>query len=411
MEFKDMPFPLNESQIITFMEKASGPVLFLCDSQWFSYLNKVSSTYKFSVIVWEERNKEEFPGTISDFKVVVIALPEGEESVAKAISGRLLQINCNVLVLRLLRDIFLQISLQIGGNFVPQEMWKRPLSNGQACFIFAVPRSGSTFFGDILAKTNLLGFPREHLLKEHVPLFINTDFTFNEWIRALIRFSFTPNGYSSTKIISYLFLVIAEEYQKSPDLYNDLLLFFKDYPVIYLKRMNKVRQAVSLIKATNSSVWHIKNNEKIIGSRSEKTLSEGPEEIENMIVWLIEQEQSLEKLFRKAGIKPRVYFYEDFSDVTRKQSYFNEVIKFLGVEYRNSIPDANYSALSDEYNEEVVRKYFAHIQTQMRGDFNSPEPLKSFIMASMASEISVNHDRKIYKTDISKSKRKWFRKF
>jgi LPS sulfotransferase NodH len=411
MEFKDTAFPIVEDYMKLFAEKTQGSAVIVCEPSWFAHLMTLSSKYYFSVIEWDERKKEEILARIPDFEVVVIATPEGEDKLASIISERVQKVNTSTVILRLLRDVFLQISLQLDGPFMPQEKWKRCRPDHPSYFIFAIPRSGSTFFGDILIKTNLLGFPREHLTIEQMEVFTSTDLTFNEWVRALISYSFTQNGYSGSKIISHLFLLIREKYRERPDLYNDLLIFLKEYPIIYLKRRNKVRQAVSLLKATNTAVWHIKNNEKIMDSGPREITSESPEKIEDTMTWLIEQQQKLDELFLEAGIEPRIYFYEDFSDEIGQQEFFRGVIKSLGIKYRKDIPKASYTTLSDDYNEAVVRNYFAFIEQQMKGFFNRPEPLKSAIMDSLALEITRNHKKHSLEEHHTRPKRKRFWKF
>lgn len=403
--------PIADGIVRVFAEKVDHPAVILSHPLWLADFKRLSAKYDFSVREWDENHSASILSGISEFKVVVIALPKGEDELAKKVAEFLEIKNVKIIVLRLLRDIFLQITLRLGGTMIPQQKWPRCAPGSPSYFIFAIPRSGSTFFGDILGKTNKLGYPMEHLLIEQLPVFFNTDLTFNEWIRALTYYSSTPNGFSGTKIISHLFLLILKYYRDNkPELMENLLNFFREYPIIYLKRMNKVRQAVSLLKANKSSVWHVRDNKKILSQEHDENLTAGPTEIENTMLWLHLQEQSLEEFFRLTGCECRTYFYEDFADESVQQNIFREVIELLKIDYRDTVPKTRYSILSDEYNETLVTNYYDYLEKQMREPFRKQEPLVSGIISSLMAEMSkLNKEKQLGKNKRKSSQNRWWK--
>jgi LPS sulfotransferase NodH len=317
-------------------------------------------------------------------------MPVGENEMVRQIREELRVMDIDIMVLRLLRDVFTQLTIHTGGDIRPQESWPLCRAGSHPYFIFAIPRCGSTFFSDILGNTKMLGFPREHLLFDLLPVFFHTDLTFKEWIRSLSNYSYTSNGYSGTKIISHLFLEIVNHYQDQgrQEMMEELAAYFRQYPVIYLKRMNRVRQAVSLIIARKTAVWHVKNNKKVVSEKSDASLTEDPKEIELAVKWFFDQEQKLESFFRDAGVTPKVYFYEDFANPSRQEHIFRKVFSFLGVNHEEKIPEPSYSALSDELNDAIVASYYRYLEEKLKGDLSLPHSPEMLILSSVVAEIN-----------------------
>ena len=408
----DPNFPLTERSLRKLNSETEHPALLLCQSSWVGPLSKILTNPLFSFKEWEDQRTGTILSEISGFKTIIVAFSSGEDLIAAVVRERLKMENSDAVVLRLLRDVFMKASLSLGGQMAPQENWKTGLPGSPTYFVFATPRSGSTFICDILGKTKLLGHPREHLLADLLPAFFNTDLTFNEWIRTLVKHSFTPNGYSSTKLISHLFLEVLENYNEKPALVEDLLHYFKAYPVIYLIRSNKVRQAISLIIAKKTAVWHIKNEKQVTSSQVNLTLDDGPDEIENMMVWFKEQEKQLEDFFRKAGIVPHVYFYEDFSDELKSPAIYKEIAQYLNVSFPDEIPEPNYSVMSDEHNEALVRNYYEYLDKKIRDSDYPREPVASLIMSSMMAEMEyLTRKSNLIISPSKSSNKKWWKLF
>lgn len=387
LNIPDQVFPLSDVHIKKLIERTPAAFIMLTHPSWAENLAQYSEKYKFPIIKWEEEKPQDILIEISKYDLVIIAVPHGENKLADRIEGALDKLGSKTMVMRLLRDIFLKISLQLGGIFDRQENWKKCPLNSSNYLVFAIPRTGSTFFCDVLGKTKLLGYPREHLLIDHLPVFLNTDFLFSEWLDALNTYSFTPNAHSGTKIISHLFLEILNNYKKTPEKYDALLNIAKDKPVIYIKRMNKVRQAVSLIKARKTAVWHVKDNKEIVGAAPLNDINDDVEEINHTMNWFFDQEKNLEDYFNKASIHASVYFYEDFSDEGLKEKIFREVISKLKIIYDKPIPEANYRVLSDETNDAIVKKYYSELDNILKTAYSFSNSTIHCLLTSMTAEI------------------------
>lgn len=402
-------FPLAERFFKKLNSKMEEPALVLCISDWTVPLKKELSNPHFSFKEWEDDNIEGILPGISGYKTILVCLPEGEDRAATLLRERIGEGN---VILRLLRDVVLKVSLSLGGRLKPQKNWETCPPDSPSFFIFAIPRSGSTFFCDILGKTMMLGHPKEHLVADLLPVFFNTDLTFNEWLRALVKYSFTPNGYSSTKLISHLFLDILANYKARPGVTDDLVNFIRSRPVIYLLRRNKVRQAVSLLIAKKTAVWHLNKEKNITSSRQDEAIDESPEKIANSIKWFNGQEKELEDFFSKAGIVPHTYFYEDFADNSKAPGIFKEIGQFLNVDFPEVIPEPKYLVMSDEQNEKLVRQYYKYLDLKMRASEFPQDPLSASIMSSMMAEME-SLDRKGNSgiTVAKPSKKKWWKLF
>jgi LPS sulfotransferase NodH len=408
----DPIFPISVKYIKKLNSETIQPSVVISNKSWVDPLKNILTNPLFSFREWEDHNSEDILAGISSFKTILISFPEGEDQITAQVKNRIGHDGSDAVVLRLLRDVFMRTSLSLGGQLVPQENWKTCPPGSPPYFIFATPRSGSSFFCDILDKTKLLGHPKEHLRDDLLPVFFNTDLTFNEWIRALVKYSFTSNGYSSTKLISHLFLEIIENYQDRPDLVEDLMNFFKPYPVIYLLRRNKVRQAISLIIATKTAVWHIIDDVKITSAQQDHNQEDGPEEIENKMIWFYEQEKQMAEFFKRAGIAPHTYFYEDFSNDKKSHGIYQEIGKFLQVIIPGDLPEANYSVMSDEQNETLVKQYYKYLDKKIRASDFPQEPLASFLISSMMAEMESLTRKTDPKTSFAKpSKKKWWQLF
>ena len=381
------PFPVTEEYLQKIQEKLPGPRTIICDPAWAGALRQYEDKYQIKIIDWNGNDPEALALHLAGSMSVILAYPQGEDLLMQSLRPILKKLNPRMKVFRFLRDIFNHVSFHLGGNFLPQENRKAFGPGNPAYFIFAIPRSGSTFFADILNKTKMLGHPREHLLFDKVPVFLTTDFTMNEWIRALVSHACTPNGYSGTKIISHLFLEIIEHYHDRQELIDDLAEFIRQYPVLYLKRRNMVRQAISLLKAQKSSVWHSKHGQLITSDRQNEILSGTPEEIEDAMIYLHDQEQKIETFFKNAGITPYVYYYEDFSDEIKRPDIFKEVMSLLKIDYLYKIPETSYAALSDDENESLVKEYYLNLEERMKNSINPEGILAHCIMSSMSAEL------------------------
>jgi len=115
--------------------------------------------------------------------------------------------------------------------------------------IAITPRSGSSYFIDLLRKTNKMGEPGEYLNSNLVPDIINNlqvNNFYDFWV-SLIKRKSCETGFG----------VKASFFQFEPLIETGLdELLFKNRKIILLQRKNIIKQAISLYLATQSNIFH-----------------------------------------------------------------------------------------------------------------------------------------------------------
>jgi len=138
-------------------------------------------------------------------------------------------------------------------------LFKEPLNQGlfeklndvsvEMYLVAITPRSGSSYFIDLLGKTNKLGEPGEYLNANLAPDIINNlqvDNFSDYWLNLIKR-----------KSCETYFGIKASFFQFEPLIETGLdEILFKNRKIILLQRKNIVKQAISLYLATKSDIFH-----------------------------------------------------------------------------------------------------------------------------------------------------------
>lgn len=129
--------------------------------------------------------------------------------------------------------------------------------------ICATWRTGSNLLGDLLRQTGVAGDPDENLLprieKLRKPEWGFKSFT--EFVQETQRRHSTPNGVSCLKLMHWNLLESLERLRHENDLdscVSDrevLERFFPEVRFIFITRCNKMRQAISMMRAIQSDQW------------------------------------------------------------------------------------------------------------------------------------------------------------
>jgi LPS sulfotransferase NodH len=170
----------------------------------------------------------------------------------------------------------------------------RPAPNAHY-LIFLTPRSGSSWLGDLLLSTGLVGNPDEWFNLRSVPGKLVeygpcTPRTFAEIVRRLggggVQFSF-PQHHHVGRLV-------------------DLDAVYPAPKTIYLTRRNFVQQGISLYRAVASNLFHDKT-----GSEAPRVVPYDGDKIKKWVVDILQQEWRCEQLFRAHEWSPLRLAYED----------------------------------------------------------------------------------------------------
>jgi len=174
----------------------------------------------------------------------------------------------------------------------------------------SVPRAGSTLFSHILWRTGCLGAPLEYLNFDPAgPYFFAAgapDAQRELW-RSVLRRRTSPNGVFGLKAFPTQLQAL---HGANPALLSEVLATMLPRGgarrVVYLRRRDKVAQAVSLARAAMSGVWR-KEQE----GREAAPPAYSDEALEAAERGIAFQEDLWERMFRDLGIAPLRMWHED----------------------------------------------------------------------------------------------------
>lgn len=213
-----------------------------------------------------------------------------------------------------------------------------------AYFVCATPRTGSTLLFEELLQTGVAGRPDEYFddrrwvqLPMMERLGIKND---RVYFRDILRVATTANGVCGLKMHWHQMETLKEKILCQAclptrdldrlSIYDALHLGFRELRFIWLRRRNRVAQAISLWIASETRVWHQRHG---VAPR-EKIVHYDYEAIDQLIRRIDRYEAHWESFFRRNGINPLMVVYEDFSENTVET--VAAVLQHIGV--RNTQP-------------------------------------------------------------------------
>jgi len=192
----------------------------------------------------------------------------------------------------------------------------------------SVPRAGSTLLSHLLWQTGCLGAPLEYLNFDPAGPYASAssspDAQRGTW-RSVLGNRTSPNGVFGLKAFP---LQLQQLQRHNPSLLEEVLATIlpsgRPRHIVYLRRRDRVAQAVSLARASISGVW--RREQESDGANAVEYSQEALEAAERGIAF---QENIWERMFNDLRIEPLRLFHEDgLADAVRVTQ---EVAKYLGV--------------------------------------------------------------------------------
>ena len=235
--------------------------------------------------------------------------------------------------------------------------------------ICATPRTGSTLLCALLKSGGAAGKPESYFRrqdKENWALKWNIlgpgkTYEFSDYLNAAIAAGSTVNNIFAARIMWGTMGELVHDLAKMRPAKagGDLDLLTRAFgPVqfIYLKRRDFVAQAVSLLRAEQTDLWHI-SDDLPAGTPAATPHYDG-RRIHELVTEAQEHNAAWEDWFQRNGIRPYRVMYEDFSADPVKTT--REVHDFLGIALEKDIQlKAGNKRLSDQLNEEWIGRYHA----------------------------------------------------
>ena len=220
-------------------------------------------------------------------------------------------------------------------------------------FLIAItPRSGSSYLCDVMTKIKLFGVPGEMINQQFIPEIIKKipGRTAEEYIRNVIRCRKTKNGISGLKASWFQFRGFTET--------MDDHSYMSGFKYIYLTRRDLSAQAISLYKATETSVFHtnVQHSEEAITKL--QSLQYDYEKIKEWYVHIDRQEKGWQEYFFKNRIFPLCITYEEIDDDVF--GVIKRIATFVGVEPNNvRMPEESsvFERIRDQRNVEWAHRF------------------------------------------------------
>jgi trehalose 2-sulfotransferase len=272
--------------------------------------------------------------------------------------------------------------------------------------VCGTPRSGSSLLCEALITTGIAGQPEEFFLPQNEVLWQERwqTATYAEYLAHTIQQCTTPNGVFCVKMMMGYFDDFVSKLRQIPDyaekplsVHNLLQTVFPNLHYIWIRRRDKVRQAVSHAKARQTNVWKVTTNILAPPDQFNKPVSDqfnkpvfSFEQIDYMTQELVAQDAAWQHYFTENNIQPFVVEYEDF--VLRYEETAIQILDYLGIPKTES---ATFAARSmkkqaDEESEQWVQHYH-HLKKKSRRHrlisqankvlvtFSQAKRLKSFV--------------------------------
>ncbi len=262
------------------------------------------------------------------YQAVVVVSLENEAALLAVVKEQVSQLTSELTeltVLGLFSDIFINLLCHRPLLKTSSIHIQRPQ---KSYAIVTTPRSGSTYLCDLLDSTKIAGHPLEHLRLAAQELSRYCNFNYLKLLDNLLEYRITDNGVFGTKFISHF---LFEFQQTKPDFRQ---IFQSIDKFILLVRKDKVAQAVSLVLAQKTNVWHLRNNAKNSTNYQSKleTIKIDDvllDEVAQKYDFIKKQEARLKRVLADNQIEPLVIIYEDILEDSQLQ--INRILDFLAI--------------------------------------------------------------------------------
>lgn len=335
-------------------------IIFIGEEPTISYLKhffelhqKIDNNYFYN---WQNIEQHELilnSKKLINFRAIVIASVNNEHAIFDAINKRFDASAINIPILKLFTNVFVNF---MSGQKLLQVTKCEPLSSQLSYAIITTPRSGSTFLCSILQSLQIAGYPTEHLRQASAVLAKNCQFDYINLLHNLMAYKTTSNEVFGTKFISHFL----EVFQKAKFNFGEIFQSISKY--IYLVRRDKVAQAVSIVLAQKTNVWHISNQEKHQNYETQLEQIEIKEtlleEVHKQYLFIHQQEEYLTKLFKIYQISPFIVEYEQLVEHTEEQ--INLILNYLQIPYseaKTANLQSHLRKMSSGLSTQIIKEY------------------------------------------------------
>jgi trehalose 2-sulfotransferase len=250
----------------------------------------------------------------------------------------------------------------------------------QCYLICANARCGSTLLSRALSDTGIAGHPDEYFLTgppeasapgftswEEGPLARQHGVTEREdFLQLVYRVGTTPNGvFGATFMWNYVgwamenFREMSHFSQaRTEELFASL---FPGLQVVHVIRQDRLRQAVSWLRAAEDGVWVVSADEP---ARPQREPVFQFDVIVGMMDLIAQGEAAWLDLYQKLDVEPLIVVYEEFSDPSGYESTVRRVLEHLDLDHTIDIPSPRTMRQADNISDEWVDRFLREQSTR-----------------------------------------------
>ncbi|MEM8674117.1 MAG: Stf0 family sulfotransferase [Cyanobacteria bacterium P01_G01_bin.67] len=313
-----------------------------------------NSNYYYDLTAFQLNDLSKNATNLEQYQAIIIVSLVDETALYLAVKEELKQLT-SLPILRLFSDIFINLLCRRSLLQPTSQVTQKP---DKSYAILTTPRSGSTYLCELLNSTKIAGHPSEHLRLAAQELSLYCNFNYLTLLDNLMTYRTSNNGVFGTKIISHF---LFELKQTKPDFKQ---LFKSIDKFILLVRKDKLAQAVSLVVAQKTEVWHLHHNGQDKDTDYQSKLenieiSDGLlDDVEQKCNFIIRQEIRLKKLLAEHQIEPLIIVYEDILENPEQQ--IKIILEFLAIAqpegYTMQI-NSGIKRMPSRLSQEIIRQY------------------------------------------------------
>ncbi len=249
------------------------------------------------------------------------------------------------------------------------------LRHPRRCYVVcAIARSGSNLLTDGLHETRLAGRPKQFFLHKNEGAYIKrhglrNDMGFADYVRGIQNAACTSNEVFGFKLMSWYLEGFLRRLRETgafggadTPVLEMLCHAFPRLRFVHISRRDKLRQALSKVRAAQTGLWKIKNGET---PESQETEFD-PDLIEKSIAEIKLLDQLWEQFFQRLGLEPFRVEYEslcrDYETTIRGVLDYLEISLPKNVRIGPPVTVRQADALSDAWAERILTER-PHLQS------------------------------------------------
>ena len=196
-------------------------------------------------------------------------------------------------------------------------------------FVCTLGRSGCHFLMSLINSTSKVGFMKEYFvgMRDNARNLADEDILaiFEKLERTAVE------GRWGTKL-DVRDIYFLEKYLSLKEMNRT------DIGWIWLRRRDKIAQAISMTKATEREIWHIhRHTDKDVVERAKADIEIPIEQLKHHVLNLYVLDSLWERYFIRNKIKPYTVFYEDFVEEPSWRPLIKSILDFLGIPYTDDL--------------------------------------------------------------------------